>query len=153
LLSLIYEGILGDQNKYDACLVILLDHIIDNPSKTNDKIIQCELPKMMLLGNPNPALKKLFLSAKEEGEAQSEIWLKITDESLPSHYNVENYMENIVKKDGVKTMDQIKKICIDKRDNCSKAQNIKAFNLYQEFDLYNLRELACSGEFKPMTNF
>jgi hypothetical protein len=118
LLSIIYEGVLGEQNKYDACLVILLEHIIDNPSKANDKIIQCELPKMMLLGKPNPALKKAFLSRKEDEDPQSEFWKKMTDKSLPSHYNVQNFMQNIVKEGVVKKMDQIYKICIDKRDNC-----------------------------------
>jgi hypothetical protein len=43
---------------------------------------------MMFLGKPNPELKKVFLSRKEDEDAQSEFWLKMTDKSLPSHYNV-----------------------------------------------------------------
>ena len=62
-------------------------------------------------------------------------------------------MQNIVKDGLVKKMEQIYKICIDKRDNCQEAQNTKAVNYYQDFDLYNLRELACAENFKPMTNF
>ena len=109
---------------------------------------------MMLLGKPNPALKKAFLSCKEDEDAQSEFWLKMTDKSLPSHYNVQNFMQNIVKEGLVKKMEQIYKICIDKRDNCQEAQNTKAVNYYQDFDLFNIVGVARSNEdFEFINNF
>jgi len=41
----------------------------------NDKVIQCDLPSMMLsVDNPNQLLKFLFLSTKEDDDAKSEFW-------------------------------------------------------------------------------
>jgi len=41
----------------------------------NDKVIQCDLPSMMLsVDNPNQSLNTLFLSAKEDDDAKSEFW-------------------------------------------------------------------------------
>ena len=49
-------------------------------------------------------------------------------------------------------MEQIMKVCTDIHKNEEEAQNIQASNYYQDFGLYNLRELAANDEkdFKPM---
>ena len=41
----------------------------------NDKVIQCDLPSLMLsVDGPNQSLKILFLSAKEDDYPKSEFW-------------------------------------------------------------------------------
>ena len=41
----------------------------------NDKVIQCDLPNLMLLvDHPIQSLNTLFLSTKEDDNAKSEFW-------------------------------------------------------------------------------
>jgi len=48
LISVCYEGTLGDKSKYATSLEILMEHLKKHPSTLNYKIIQCETPSMML---------------------------------------------------------------------------------------------------------
>jgi len=52
-------------------------------------------------------------------------------------------------------MEQIMEVCIDIHEKEEEAQNIQASNYYQDFGLYNLRELAVRmrKEFKPMNKY
>ena len=54
---------------------------------------------MISKDEPHPALMNLFLSSEEDDDPKSKFWLKMTDESLPTHYSERNYLINFWKDD------------------------------------------------------
>lgn len=57
LLSICYKGRLGDKKTFSSSLTILLDFITLNPSNLNQKVIQSDVPNMMLSDeDPNKAI-------------------------------------------------------------------------------------------------
>ena len=67
LLGFCYEGTFGDKIIYTTSLEILLQHIANHPTKMNLKIVICEIPTMMLLGEePTQSLRQFFLNSKDD---------------------------------------------------------------------------------------
>jgi len=65
-LSIIYE----DEKTLlhnDAAFSIFMAHIFENPSTMNYKIIQCDIPSIMVsTEKPHRSLKDMFLTPKEK---------------------------------------------------------------------------------------
>ena len=103
LLSICYNGTLGDKNIYSSALTILLDYIALNPSKLNQKIIQSCLTCMMLEeDDPLPAICQLFLNQDDVEEPRInffETFASYSGKDLPEYFENLNYLKTIYRKD------------------------------------------------------
>jgi hypothetical protein len=71
----LHEGLLGEKIIFQPSLKVLLELLIENPSSANYKIIQCEVPLMILSGErPDPSLKKLLITNDKEDQNPCEFW-------------------------------------------------------------------------------
>jgi hypothetical protein len=110
---------------------------------------------MLSKDKPNQSIKNLFMTRKEDGQPQSEFWLKMENELLPSHYSMQNYLRNFWKGEINLKMPAIENVCalID-LDDTEGAKNIKSTNYYQDFDLFNIVGIArCNEHFQFMNNY
>lgn len=89
LISICYNGTPEERIKFAPALDILLMHILKYPSVLNYKVIEVEIPNMMLrVMVAPPAIKYFFQSCREESGIQSEYFFEITVDDLPTHYNM-----------------------------------------------------------------
>ena len=69
LFSISYQGTPEDKIATNVSVGLLIEHIANHPSVLNNKIIECELPNMMIMSDkPISSLRILFLPPDEEDE-------------------------------------------------------------------------------------
>ena len=79
----------------------------------------------------------------------------MTDEELPTHYKDGSNIILLQDSEFQPKREQIIEECNGIHDKEEEAQNTQASNYYQDFCLYNMRELALriGKDFKPMSEY